>query len=152
MKRDYELIVVSAADDWACYHAIRKAELFDDGRHDVTYERDHPDEVKPNHFPLLLKWGGVAIATARLDVLEDGGAVVRLVAVKRSEQGKGHGRALNAMVSDFARSRGVGQLFVNAAPEAVGYYERMGFGRASRTTTELDRIVIGTIWMSKPLR
>src|SRR5712692_4928818 len=125
----YELIAVSTPDDWIAYHRIRREELFEArGRYGV-YDSNHPDEGLQNHFPLLLKCNGMAVATVRLDLHEQDIAVIRLVAVTRSEQAKGHGRILGKHIEEFARKEGVRKLVVNAARDAVGYYERLGFAR-----------------------
>ena len=123
----YELVVVTRPDDWEAYHAIRRVELFEARGRIGVYDADHPDDRAPNHFPLLLKWNGRGIATTRLDVRASGLAVVRLVAVVKAEQRKGHGRVLAARTEAFARDRGAIKLLVNAVADAVGFYERIGF-------------------------
>ena len=82
---NYELSVVNSPDDWNAYHQIRREELFEPrGRYGI-HNPYHPDEGSRNHFPLLLKYNGAVVATARLDVQEDGVAILRLIAVTRSE-------------------------------------------------------------------
>lgn len=146
----HTLEVVTTPDDWAAYHAIRRVELFEARGLIGVYDADHPDERAPDHFPLLLKWNGRPIATTRLD-FRDGLAVVRLVAVARSEQRKGHGRALAALTAAFARERGVARLLVNAAAEAVGFYERVGFVRETWDAAELVGMNARSVQMTKPL-
>ena len=51
----------------------------------------------------------------------------RLVAIAQQEQRKGYGRVLEQLFEEFARSKGVSKIFVNAHSSAVGYYERLGF-------------------------
>ena len=147
---NYELLVVNSPDDWNAYHQIRREELFEArGRYGI-YNPHHPDESLQNHFPLLLKYNGIAIATVRLDVQEDR-AVVRLVAVTRSEQSKGHGRVLGENVEDFVRRKGIKKLVVNAAPDAVGYYERLGFSREIWDGAELKGMFANVVQMAKRL-
>ena len=43
------------------------------------------------------------------------------------------------------------RLFVNAAPDAVGYYEKLGWRRFNWDETELSGIAVGTIQMTKSL-
>jgi GNAT superfamily N-acetyltransferase len=133
----YELIVVAAPQDREAYHSIRRVELFEARGRIGVYDADHADERVPNHFPLLLKWNGRGIGTTRLDDRGGGLAIVRLVAITRPEQRKGHGRALAARTEDFARARGVTKLMVNAAATAIGFYERIGFVRESWDAAEL---------------
>jgi GNAT superfamily N-acetyltransferase len=146
----YALVIVAAPDDWDAYHHIRRMELFEArGRSD--YDANHPDELVAGHFPLLLRWEGRSVATTRLDLLSDSIAAIRLVAVLRSEQGKGHGRALSRHTEDFARSRKVTKLVVNAAPLAVGFYERIGFVREVWNAAELTGIAADCVQMTKAL-
>jgi GNAT superfamily N-acetyltransferase len=134
--RGYELVVVTDPSDWARYHEIRKAELFDRRGRGHEYDPHRPGETERNHFPLLLIYEGRGIATARLDVVGNGDAIVRRVAVTRDEQRKGHGRVLDEMVGQFARRHGASRLLVNAAAEAVGYYRRIGYAPEAWSATE----------------
>jgi GNAT superfamily N-acetyltransferase len=146
----YELAVVATLDEWEAYHSIRRIELFEARGRIGIYDPDHPDERAPDHLPLLLKWNSRPIATTRLDV-RDRLAVVRLVAVTNLEQRKGHGRALAASTEAFARGRGVTKLLVNAAADAVGFYERVGFVREIWDTGELAVLNAGSVQMAKSL-
>jgi len=146
----YELAVVAGPADWQAYHLIRRVALFEARGRIGIYDPDHPDERAPGHFPLLLTWNGRAIATTRLDVRGEL-AVVRLVAVVKSEQRKGHGRVLAARTEAFARDRGVTKLLVNAAANAVGFYERIGFVRESWSPAELVGWNADSIQMAKSL-
>ena len=116
-----------------------------------NYDANHPDEFVAGHSPLLLKWQGKGIGTTRFDFLGDNVAAIRLVAVLLAEQGKGHGRVLSERTEDFARSRKVTKLVVNAAPPAVGFYERMGFVREAWNPAELTGIAADCIQMKKEL-
>ncbi len=147
----YELAVVTRAEDWDVYHSIRRVELFEARGRFGVYDPDHVDERAPNHFPLLLRWNGRGIATTRLDIREAGLAIVRLVAVTKAEQRKGHGRALAARTEGFARDRGVSRLLVNAAADAVGFYERIGFVPESWDATELVGWNATSVQMAKTL-
>lgn len=147
----YELIVVSTADDLARYHDIRRVELFE-ARGSSAYDSNRPEENRPGHFQLLLKLDGVGIATTRFDLLGDGVAVIRLVAVTKGEQRKGHGRILAELTEAFAAGKGVSKLVVNAAPDAVGYYDRMGFVLESWNPAELVGIAADNVQMAKYLK
>jgi N-acetylglutamate synthase-like GNAT family acetyltransferase len=147
----YELAIVARAEDWEAYHSIRRVELFEARGRIGVYDPDRADERAPNHFPLLLKWNGMAIATTRLDLRESGLAIVRLVAVVKAEQRKGHGRALAARTEAFARDRGVTKLLVNAAATAVGFYERIGFVREGWDAAELVGWNADSVQMAKML-
>ena len=146
----YELTLVAVTEDWETYHSIRRAELFEVRGRIGVYDANHGDERVPDHFPLLLKWNDRGIGTTRLDV-RAGLAVVRLVAITKSEQRKGHGRVLAARAEDFARGRAVTKLVVNAAATAVGFYERIGFVRETWDPAELVGWNADSVQMAKAL-
>jgi N-acetylglutamate synthase-like GNAT family acetyltransferase len=98
----------------------------------------------------LLLHNGRPIGVVRLD-LRGATAIVRLVAIAETEQRKGHGRKLNALVEAEARRRGVRLLRVNAAPDAVGYYERMGWRHSTWDKRELVGLARPCVQMTKDL-
>lgn len=147
----HELIEVASVDDWHSYHAIRRAILFEARGRIGVYREDGADESKSGNHPLLLKFDGRPIGTTRFDVLGEGKGVVRLVAIVQDLQRQGRGRELSNRTEQFARLHGVGTLFVNAARDAVGYYEKMGWTRFSWEPSELRGIADDSVMMRKEL-
>ena len=147
----YELVEVSDPADWVVYHAIRRRELFEARGRFGIYDENYPGEREPNMSHYLLKRDGVPLGTTRLDVREDGTSIFRLVAITAAEQGRGHGRVLSEMVEQRARDFGASTLFVNAAPTAVGYYEKTGWHRHVWDAEELAGISGDCIQMRKLL-
>jgi len=145
----YELVIVRTPEDWDVYHCIRRTELFE--TRGLIYDPDHADDRHPGHVPLLLQLDGAGIATTRLDFRDQGFAIVRLFAVTKSRQRRGHGRVLAALIEAFARQRGVIKLTVNAAFDAVGFYERIGFVRETWDPNELVGWNASSVQMSKSL-
>ena len=148
-ENNFSLSLVETSADWEQYHAIRNAELFkarNDGR---IYNPNNPDEHAPNNFPLLFKSDGESLGTTRLDVRPDDTAIIRLVAITKDKQRKGYGRILQKAVEDFAKGKEVKKLLVNAAPDAVGFYEKIGFTHESWDPDELHGISLGSVQMSK---
>ncbi|MDP3646189.1 MAG: GNAT family N-acetyltransferase [bacterium] len=151
-KSDYELVsALENSADWDTYHRIRREELFEAKGRIGIYDPDRAEERFPDHFPLLLKHLDRGIGTTRLDVRDDGTAIIRLVAVTKAEQGKGHGFELAKQVEEFARTKGTHKLLVNAAPEALGYYEKLDYVRDNWDPNELTGISANSIQMSKVL-
>ncbi|MBT4424032.1 GNAT family N-acetyltransferase [Candidatus Bathyarchaeota archaeon] len=58
---------------------------------------------------------------------------VENIIVKELKRGNGHGRALYAMVEEFARNVGAEWIQIDSEPEAVGFWRKMDY-------TELDRV------------
>lgn len=144
----YDLIEVQSPDDWKDYHFLRRTVLWEaKGRH--NYNENHADErVKTNH-PLLLKLHDRPIGTARLDEIGRGSGVVRLVSIAPDVQRSGHGRALSLLTENYARRFGIAMLLVNAAPDAVGFYEKMGWKKEMWDQLELRGLASDCIQMIK---
>lgn len=148
---EYALVVVSTAEDWEAYHQIRRQELFEAKGHVGIYDPNRPGERMPGNYSLLLKYRGEGMGTTRLEVRGGGIAIVRLVAVPKADQGRGHGRVLAEMVEKFALEKGVQKFLLNADPNAVGYYEKLGYIRENWDPSELVGIASNCIQMSKKI-
>ena len=146
----YELVEVTRESDWRDYHTIRREVLWE-ARGRTSYNDRNRDEYLPANHPLLLRFHGRAIGTTRLDDFGNGTGAVRLVAIVGDLQRRGHGRKLGELVEDYARSLGMTTLFVNAAPEAVGYYEKLGWHRFIWDETEALGIASDATQMTKNL-
>jgi N-acetylglutamate synthase-like GNAT family acetyltransferase len=121
----FELLRVVSEIDWDDYHAIRRKVLWED-RGQTDYDATHPDEYKPQHHALLFKVDQMAVGVARLDDRCDGTGMVRRIAVRNEKQGRGYGRMMSEAVERYARDQGIKTLYVSAAADAVGFYEKMG--------------------------
>lgn len=141
---------VETAADWQHLHAIRRAVLFTADRHATAYDENHPDDRAAGHLPFLLWCDDRPVGVVRLDLRGDVG-IVRLVAIVAAEQGRGHGRALGELIEAEARRLGVATLRLNAAADAVGFYEKTGWRRAEWDPAERAGIAAGTVQMEKAL-
>lgn len=138
-------------DDWRAFHGIREAVLWT-ARGKSGYDRHHVDDYDvPANQPLLLKHDGTPIGTLRLDDRGDGTGVLRLVAVVSTEQSRGHGRALLDLAAERARGQGLRTLFINAAPEALGFYQKTGWERFAWSEGEARGIARDCIQMRKAI-
>jgi N-acetylglutamate synthase-like GNAT family acetyltransferase len=148
----YTLERPASEDDWRAFHDIREAVLFLGRHREIAYNRNHPDDHLPVNQPLLLKLDGVPVGTLRLDNFGNGTGCLRLVAIAAGEQGRGHGRMLSELCEAKARAAGLHTLFVNSAPEAVGYYEKMGWERFVWDSSELVGLAADCVQMVKRLQ
>ncbi|MGO7588114.1 GNAT family N-acetyltransferase [Rhizobium leguminosarum] len=119
------VVQVSSYEHWNAYHDIRRAVLFE-ARGLIGYDANHPDDRRDGHFPLLLLLENTPVGVARLDLTEQT-ACVRTVAIRAECQGKGYGRMLMVGLEKFASQHEVKRLLVNAARDAVGFYEALGW-------------------------
>ena len=74
-----------------------------------------------------------------------------MVAVTKDEQGKGHGKRLYGLMEEYASKRGAKKLQVNAVPEAVGYYIKMGFSEEIWNADELQGTAKDCTQMTKEI-
>jgi N-acetylglutamate synthase-like GNAT family acetyltransferase len=146
----YHLADLTTGHDWHDYHSLRRQVLWE-GRGRSGYDENHPDEYRPANHPLLLKLDGRSIGTIRLDDFGNGTGAVRLVAIAPDMQRHGHGRVLATLVEDYARRLGLKRLYVNAAPEAVGYYEKLGWRACIWNEAELVGIAVRSTQMSRDI-
>jgi len=121
-----EVKCVETNDDWESYHTIREQVLWNARGRYASYERDHPEERKPGHYPLILLRDGEPLAVVRVDV-EPPLAWFRLVAVREDEQRHGYGRHLLESAEQFAVAQGCTCLRSNVDHNALGFYLRLGF-------------------------
>jgi GNAT superfamily N-acetyltransferase len=131
-------------------HDIRRAVLFAPGRHAIAYDENHPDNRAEGNIPFLFFDKDEPVGVVRLDARGEIG-IVRLVAIVIRRQRAGLGRAMDAAVVAEARSRGIRTLRVNAAADAVGFYEKTGWHRASWNPAELTGIARNAVQMEKQI-
>lgn len=147
-----ELRAVETEAEWAALHDLRRRVLFAPGRHriEIEYDAKHPDDRADNHIPHVLVLDDKVIGVARLDYRTDA-AVVRLVAIEPELQKQGYGLLMDQMLTEKAWEVGAKQLYVNAAPDAVGFYEKAGWHKQEWDPDELVGIASDCVQMVKPL-
>lgn len=147
-----ELRAVKTDEEWEAMHDIRRRVLFAPGRHehDIVYDDNHPDDRAEDNVPHILMLDQKAIGVARLDLKGDA-AVVRLVAILPEHQRNGFGDLMDRMLTEKAWELGVRQMRVNAAPDAVGFYEKTGWHRESWDPEELVGIASTSVQMVKDI-
>lgn len=141
----------SSAAEWDAFHDIRERVLFIGRGRIGRYNREHPDDYAPMNAALLLRVDDSPAGTIRLDDFGDGTAAIRLVAITEGKRGKGLGRRMAELCESRARAAGIHTLYVNAAPEAVGYYDAMGWERYEWSREELAGIAADCIQMRKSI-
>jgi GNAT superfamily N-acetyltransferase len=140
----YELRTPTIEEDWRAYHSIRRKVLFENRGQFGVYDENHPDEHSDGNHPLLLIHNGEPIGVIRVDI-SGTLAIFRRVAIREDLQRSGHGRVLLALAESFAQSSGCNQISSEVASDAVGFYQRCGYGLVQGVATA------GTALMQKNL-
>lgn len=127
-----QLCTPRSLTDWDRLHAIRRKEIFDryhppDTPWWVPYDPDYPDDRDPANRPLVQLLGEDVVGTCRVDRLADGLAALRLVAVAANHRGRGLGAELVGEAEEVAAALGAGTLCLNAQPQVVEFYRRLGW-------------------------
>ena len=145
MSTEYEILQPSSSKDWDAYHEIRRISLFEErGRYGV-YDTSHPDEFKEGNYPFLLDFKQVPVATVRIDLVDGGRAIMRLVAVHPRCRRRGHGRVLLQFAEDFARTHGCVQADSNAAVDALPFYKKLGYAEEAWDLKETQRDAVQVV-------
>jgi GNAT superfamily N-acetyltransferase len=147
---NYRLVDVENEADWQAYHAIRRKVLWE-ARGRSNYDERQPDEYRSSHFPLLFKLDERNLGTVRLDDFGTGMGAVRLVAIVSDGQRRGYGRKLMELMEGRALAMGLRRLVMNAAADAVGFYEKLGWSRQVWSEDELARNQAAIVQLAKDI-
>ncbi len=121
-----ELKPVHDSADWASWHAIRERVLWEARGEFGVYDRNHPSLQSPGHFPFLLLRGADPIGAIAVEIVGSQ-AWLRRVAIREDAQGRGHGRTMVQLALAFAGRKRCTGASSNVHPDAVGFYEKLGF-------------------------
>ena len=143
LQDGYELSCVGEQTPaWRSYHEIARKSLFKTDEHNYYESLEMLRSYYERMTPLLLSFNGESVGTVAIFDLGDGKAALRMVAIDTDQQGRGHERALGTLAAEFAKSRGVRQLCVNADIDVVGYYAALGFSAAKWSPSEQESIAV----------
>jgi len=128
IEDEHELRPPLSDKEWRAFHDIRRKVLFENRGEFDRYDANHPDDSKPGNHPLVLLYRDAVVGVVRVDVCERV-AWLRRVAIREDFQRRGHGLILLRLAENFASAKGCTEVRTNAAPDAVGFYERCGYSR-----------------------
>lgn len=120
---NYELRQVVDVCVWAAYHRIRRLVFFEARGRFGVYDENRPDERNEANQPILLLFQDHPVCALRLDRMSTGQPSWGLMAVEQTVQRRSHGRAAISLLIELAKSRDLGTLEVNSAPDAVPFYQ-----------------------------
>jgi GNAT superfamily N-acetyltransferase len=132
-ESEYELRAPDSDEEWRAFHDIRRKVLFENRGDADRYIESHPDDLKSGNHSLVLRYKGEVVGVIRVD-LEEEVAWFRRVAIREDLQRLGHGRVLLRLAEEFAIAKGCSEVRSNVAIDAVGFYERCGYGRKESST------------------
>lgn len=111
--------------EWEEYHRIRKEQIFD--RMKVEYDPNHPCIKDPQNRHFVLYKGADIVGTAHTEFLSLSDAALRPFAIDFPYQSHGLGSKYLAMIEKWIKSQGRSYLRLNANPEAINFYQRLGY-------------------------
>ena len=112
-------------EDIEKYHTLRKNEI-NRWYPEVEYNPNHPDESKPDNYPLGLFWNDKLVGTVRIDFESETTAIFRLITVDPSLRGYGLGSKMLALSEIFAFSKGRQniKIFSENQAEVKNFYNK----------------------------
>jgi GNAT superfamily N-acetyltransferase len=126
-RERYQLRPVQSPQDWSAYHAIRRDAIFAPLLPGQIYDADDADELKPGNLPHVLICDGRVVGTARIDLIDDTRAGLRLIGIRTDLQRQGHGAVLLALAEEAARALGRTEVSINAHPTSLMFYLANGY-------------------------
>jgi GNAT superfamily N-acetyltransferase len=130
------MVPVSTPEHWTAFHSIRRSVLFESRGRFGVYDENHPDDRTPDNHPFLLLADGSAVAAIRVDLIpQTQSAAFRRLAVAQPLHRRGYGRALLQRAEAFAAEHGRTFFFANVAPDAVAFWEKLGYRLAESQDT-----------------
>jgi predicted acetyltransferase/GNAT superfamily N-acetyltransferase len=113
--------------EWAAYHDLRRTEIFARYYPDKIYDPEDADEHEERNLPHLFFRRGEPVGTIRIDCLDRERAAFRLITIRSALQRQGLGGVLLQMAEERAALFGFGEVSLNAALPALGFYQRHGY-------------------------
>jgi GNAT superfamily N-acetyltransferase len=123
----YALRPARSPQEWSAYHAIRRDAIFAALLPGQAYDEHDPDEFERGHRPHVLVRDGEVIGTVRIDLIGDTQAGLRLIAIRRDLQRRGHGRVLLRLAEQAALAFGRTEIVINAHPTSLTFYLANGY-------------------------
>ncbi|MBN1684210.1 MAG: GNAT family N-acetyltransferase [Gammaproteobacteria bacterium] len=135
--------------DWNMYHQIRIEEIFEPYFPGVPYNGEHPSLKLSNHFHYCLWLGRQIIGVCHIELLGDGRAAIRPIAIKKSFQNQSLGSQFLKLLEQKIADLGCHLIQLHANPKAITFYERNGYIRMP--FPENRQLAIEVIDMGKEL-
>ena len=123
----YSLRPARSAQEWTAYHAIRRDAIFAPLLPEQAYDERDPDEFKPSNLPHVLICDGEVVGTARIDLIDETQAGLRLIGIRSDLQRQGHGAVLLELAEKAARAFGRTEVVINAHPTSLSFYLANGY-------------------------
>ncbi|MGM9926296.1 MAG: GNAT family N-acetyltransferase [Bacillus sp. (in: firmicutes)] len=103
--------------------SIRHAVFMEEQQVDVESETDQYDETAA-HF--VLYDGSTPIGAGRFRTVDGTGKVER-ICILASSRRHGSGRLIMEAIEEYAKSRHIAKITLNAQSHAIGFYDKLGY-------------------------
>jgi ribosomal protein S18 acetylase RimI-like enzyme len=125
--RRYTLKLTQSAEEWAAYHTIRRDSIFAVLLPAQRYDENHPDEFKPGNLPHVLWSNDEIVGAVRIDIIDDIQAALRLIAIRKDLQRRGHGAMLLKLAEQAVFASERTEVVINAHPTSLNFYLANGY-------------------------
>lgn len=133
----YKTITPVTASDFENYYKCRWELLRKPWNQPVGSERD---EIEDSSIHRMVVCNNNAIAVGRLHYIASTTAQIRYLAVKKTYQRQGVGKAIYSCLEEEARNNHVKLIILNARENAVAFYEKLGFTIVKKTYLLFNQI------------
>jgi N-acetylglutamate synthase-like GNAT family acetyltransferase len=126
----YKTITPVTDSDFENYYKCRWELLRKPWNQPVGSERD---EIEDSSIHRMVVSNNNAIAVGRLHYIASTTAQIRYLAVKKTYQRQGVGKAIYSCLEEEARNNQVKLIILHARENAVSFYEKLGFTVVKKT-------------------
>jgi N-acetylglutamate synthase-like GNAT family acetyltransferase len=102
----------------------------------LAYTQDQLEQEKDSYH-LACRLGKALVACVILKPISDDLMQMRQFAVRSEYQGQGYGRQLAKYAEDFARQKGVKEIYLHSREIALSFYEKLGYRKEGEPFTEV---------------
>lgn len=122
----YEVKIVENENELNLAYSIRKKVFVDEQGVPPHLELDDQDQYAI-HFIVKTKQENQVIGAARLRIIEEKNGKVERVCILKEHRGKNLGLLIMNKIEDYANSKGIAKLKLNAQCYAIPFYEKLNY-------------------------
>lgn len=111
--------------EWEACHRITKEQVFEPQH--IAYDPNHPTFTAENHHRFVLTKITKVVSVAHIEFLEDGYAILRILATDEGAKNNGYGSHMLDQMERWVKKEGRHKLYVHVNPKALHFYKKRGY-------------------------